>query len=805
MYKSFKRFLAVVLLGLTLVLTPQTPAQASLKWASTCNLHTGFSYTVSATLSGNGLIYVALADAGGSSEANMQSRAQIIIHVVDPNSPNCKILATYRDSQSYSAISVQITPAIARTDSLGNVYVGKIAKGGFRTVFIPATAPVNNPLLGLKATTISGLPAGGNDYVTHGGMAVTDKYILMTASKYVAGQKLYSKYAVLPIASVQSGVSTSASWADFSSMPAFGQQYSSNDSVEGLPDGSFYMSGSFELGSKFTAAHVFLDPVNKTLKGAVSKSPNTWDILPCDYDKLLMYPYGCYYPSARLGADSNLYTTYTAGEKETGAKFIYGMKYDTTQKKWIGINDTLYPERITAFNGKDANGTGIVADADGKAYFAGTNRFLQGLILANYENSKWINSGYNFTNVELSKPALLFSPYGSGSRLSVFVVLWKPNGADIVWTTNTGNFNITLNTCTPTVVLEDGAATINKTKASGIIYVSSDCTAAYYIAKVSSSATPPTAALTASDYQKFDIDNPTISVSGLAANAKSYVHVKMFDASKNTVSDWESVKISTDTEALVGATATLTSPYNIQKYNDRLAMGGSSYADSAYVRDTVGRFTVTGVSDPSGLDSYKINESTTSFSPSMIGSNQSVILTKSSIRANKVGVTVALTDGAGNVETRLIESLTFDNTPPVIVTNPGIAFTPGASSYDSTVTLSGGTITDNLYPGDAGAHQYWGVWVANAVCTAASTGCLADTNTTLNWAAVKTPSPYNSFAWNLHNGLNTTPITTGSEFYRTYIKFLDGAGNPTATSIYFDTTVTSVENTLFVPLIRVQR
>jgi len=803
MYKTLIRLIAIASIGLSIMLTPHTSAHAKMSNATTCKLSSGFSYTVSATLSGNGLIYVALADAGGTAESNLRNKAQLIVHVVDPNTPNCKILATYRDSESYTSLSALVTPPIARTDASGNVYIGKINGSGFRVLYIPGSTTASAPFLGMKTTSVNGLSSN----VTHGGMAVTEKHILMAAATFVAGAKLYTKYAVLPISTVQRGGSASANWVPFSSMPAYGPAYSANDSLEGLPDGRFYLAGSFEHTSpKFTGGHIFLNPNSMEITGAVSKKVGNVDLLPCDRTSLLTIPYGCFYPSARLGADKNLYMTYGTGEAGTGTRMIYGMKYDTSLKKWMGLNGPLYPERISAFNGKDVSGTGIAADANGKAYIAGTNGLHQSLILANYTGSKWDDSGYNVTNTEYSKPAVLFSPFESGVRLSVFVVTFKTNGADIIWTTHTGDFSVALNTCTPTVVIENGATIINKQAASGIIYVDAKCTAAYYASKVSSSATPPTAALTAGDYKSFSLENPAFSVTGLAANAASFVHVRMFDATKKAVSNWKTVKIRTDIVPTVGATTTLVSPYTTSRYDDTLAMGGSSFTQSGYVRSMVGRFAVTAVTDPSGLDSYKINNRTTSFDTSMLSIGQSVILSQSSdaLKPNNVGITVELTDGAGNTEKRELDGLIFDTTPPTIgLTPPTPAFVAGAGSYNGVVTLTGGSVTDNLYPGDAGSHQYWGVWVANAVCSGAG-ACPVDTDPSLHWAAISTPT-YTTFNWNLHDGLNSAITTSGNEYYKTYIKFLDGAGNPSASSISYETTVAATAHSLYVPLIRVQR
>jgi hypothetical protein len=429
------------------------------------------------------------------------------------------------------------------------------------------------------------------------------------------------------------------------------------------------------------------------------------------------------------------------------------------------------------------------------------------LILAYRDGGKWVDGGYNVTYTEYNKPAILFAPYESGVRMNVFVVTFKPNGTDIIWTTHSGDFDVALNTCSQTVVLENGATAINKLSASGIIYVGADCTAAYYTAKVTASATPPTAALVNADYKVFTAANPTLNVTGLAANAMNYVHVKMFDRSKKPVSGWRTVKLRTDTASTVGATLSLLSPYNVPRYSDELSMGGSSYADTAYVRTMLGRFAVTGVTDPSKLEQYEIGGRVTEFNEGMIDVYQSQLLTNGTgTYAGKVGVTVNLTDGAGNVDPVELYTLTYDATPPVIATPPTPTFTVAAGSYDGTVDIAGGSVTDETYVGPAGA-KHWGVWVANAVCTAPGS-CPAVSDSALRWAPLKTAAATTSstsFSWNLRDGLAPTAVTTGNEYYKTYIKFLDGAGNPTSSEISFETTVASTAHSLFVPFARPQR
>jgi hypothetical protein len=97
-------------------------------------------------------------------------------------------------------------------------------------------------------------------------------------------------------------------------------------------------------------------------------------------------------------------------------------------------------------------------------------------------------------------------------------------------------------------------------------------------------------------------------------------------------------------------------------------------------------------------------------------------------------------------------------------------------------------VDDNLFgkrENLAAGAQFWGVWIAN------STTDVAADSTTLIWYPVRVPSPGSTFSvqWDLFSGLGfTSDLRKKSGTYYVYVRFLDGAGNPSQLAL--KTTVT---------------
>jgi hypothetical protein len=285
-------------------------------------------------------------------------------------------------------------------------------------------------------------------------------------------------------------------------------------------------------------------------------------------------------------------------------------------------------------------------------------------------------------------------------------------------------------------------------------------------------------------------------VSGLVAG-NNYVHVRLYDAN-NPLEAWVTNQVTVDTDSTVGATVALSNGNRTPSYKDQWSMRGSSYSAPGYTRSPMGALTITGVTDTSGLTSYKINDQPdVLFNSDKI--NQPIPVDFNSITST-VGISLTLTDGATNSEVRGIRPFTYDVTPPTVSSAPTASFTAASGIFSGTIGLTGGTITDDIYA--ASGRQYWGVWVANAKCVGDVVGgCPADTASQLRWGAVPVSDP-TSIPWNLLHGVNQVP---SSGLYRTYIRVLDGAGNASTTAVTVDTNVTMTTNKIFMPLTFSQR
>lgn len=784
----------VVVVLATSMLVPPKVAEAGIGViTTTCRVYDRSAYTVSAANHPNGLIYVAMSDSDSSAVDNLRNKARIVIRAIDPaavkNGGDCSG-KQYFDTYTYTTYSVLVTPTIIRSDAVGNLYIGKINQGGFRILYIPATATKANPFAGMTQTMVTGV--SGGPFVSMGGMAVTNNHVLVGAATFESGKKFFGFYRVLTTTQVARGGSISGGWNSLSNFPLYGTQNSALDSFAGLSNGKFFIGGSFEYSTpKFIALGGILDPTSNTLTG-VSGSAGRLDPLPCTKASIGMVPYGCFYPSGQMGEDGMLYVSYGVGQAVANIRHNFIMRYNLTANRWENLNGVPnISTRIPLFSGTDASGLGKYIDGSGNIYAAGTNGVRGPLKLAAYESGNWIDKGFNVPITEFGKPAVLVSRFGSESRLSVFYV--SVFDGDIYWTTYSGTFTGSATSCSERVRFENGLGAVGGTLATGTVTVSTSCLATQYVVRVTNSATKPTSNPTSGEFKRYNRTNPVVSATGLTANATNYIHLRLYDVGNRPTSNWVTTKMVSDTSSTIGATTTLTGQYSTPYYLDTSSANGSSYADDAYTRSLIGKFTITQVTDLSGLASFQAtgsNERT--YTSALLNQEQTVFL-QTTGNPDEVGTTIRLIDRAGNVEDRAL-TLIYDTEPPVATGATISETSTDNTSFVRTFSVSG-TITDNKYP----SPGYWGVWVA----IEKDTGSAPDaSNPDLKWGAV--PVTSGSFEVNLLNG-SSSLLSSGD--YHVYVRFLDGAGNAsvadTNTTVTVDAAIDSYQT--FVPYITLQR
>lgn len=763
---------------------------------STCRIYDRSGYTVTAANHPNGLIYIAISDSDSGATDNLRNKARIVIRAIDPTNVksggDCASVQ-YFDTYTYTTYSVLVTPTIIRSDAAGNLYIGKINQGGFRLLYIPATATKSAPFAGMKQSMITGV--GGGPFVSMGGMAVTNNHVLIGAATFESGKKFFGYYRTLKTTDAARGGNFSGGWNIISNFPLYGTQNSALESFAGLTNGKFFIGGSFEYTNpKFIALGGILDPTTNTITG-VTGSSGKLDPLPCSNSTIGMIPYGCFYPSGQMGEDGKLYVSYGVGQAVSNIRHNFIVRYILSANRWENLNGVPNnASLITPFSGTDASGVGKYIDGGGNIYAAGTNGVKGPVMLAAYENGTWTDKGFNIPITEFGKPAVLVSRFGSESRLSVFYV--SVFDGDIYWTTYKGTFIGSANSCSERIRFENGAAAVNATSATGTITVGTTCLATKYVARVSNSAKKPTTNPSSSEYKAYRKANPAITVTGLRNNATNYIHIRLYDAANRPASDWVTTKMVSDTSRTIGVTGKLTSQNSSPYYLDSSSSGGSSYNADTYTRSMIGKFTITRVNDLSGLASFQptgSNERT--FTNSMINQEQTVFLQTTS-NPNQVGTTIRFTDRAGNVEDRTL-TLIYDTTAPVASAASITAVAPADDTVFVREFTVGGTVSDDQYP----SPGYWGVWVAIEKDTGAAPDA---TNSDLKWGAI--PVTAGSFEVNL---LNASSELLSSGDYHVYVRFLDGAGNASAEADALSVTVTvgaGADTTkIFVPYVTLQR
>ena len=224
--------------------------------------------------------------------------------------------------------------------------------------------------------------------------------------------------------------------------------------------------------------------------------------------------------------------------------------------------------------------------------------------------------------------------------------------------------------------------------------------------------------------------------------------------------------------------------------------GGSSVSngDPNYTRESMFYLGINGQNDCSGLNSFNISGSTAGPITGNSYSHAEALPGSSTPGPRDVNVEVKDTLGNTLMSKRTI---IYDpaNDPTKTITNTGLPVlgTGGSVTADSansvirSLSFAGITVTDNLYgkqvnlPLLSAGKQFWGVWMANST---SSTATANDSN--LNWYPVQVATPDSSFTvkWDLFSGLGYTAdlLNKPSDHY-IFVRFLDGAGNPSANFI----------------------
>lgn len=275
-----------------------------------------------------------------------------------------------------------------------------------------------------------------------------------------------------------------------------------------------------------------------------------------------------------------------------------------------------------------------------------------------------------------------------------------------------------------------------------------------------------------------------------------YTQVRNANASGSA----QSAKMRID--GTVDAQVSSSNPYSKRKapdfsgdsLADFVSNGGASDGDSAYTRAPVFYLELQNQADCSGLKDVATGQSSTNLAsayPITDGKFANIVPFPQLPDEGPTNVVVRVSDVAGNIRD-YTQEFTYDTTPPTLSSSGPDILSLGTTTSSLLVNLEfeGVQVSDNLYP-DPG---FWGIWVAN------SRTPVADplSNPDLLWVPVHTPgvevvggsASFISENWSLGAGLPESQVTPGT--YYVYVRFLDGAGNPSAAYLSAETTLNAI-------------
>jgi hypothetical protein len=301
-----------------------------------------------------------------------------------------------------------------------------------------------------------------------------------------------------------------------------------------------------------------------------------------------------------------------------------------------------------------------------------------------------------------------------------------------------------------------------------------------------------------------------IPVPDAIRNTTSCQPVRLYTQLRNTSSNTaepEARSVQVNLDGIVEASAYLENPFTrgasqIQANAALAAVQGAPGGAPNYTRVPLTWVNVVADTDCSGITSAGIGASADKIEQTLLIEGDSyqglvVLPNLANLKPGPVPFVVRVTDGAGNARVFDLEVI-LDETKPVL--NGGTISASGDLDGDllQDLTFDNINVSDTQYPGG-----FWGVWIANAVEQVADP--LNDPS--LRWTVLKAPVERSNGdflidGWSLATGLTPEQLLAGEDYF-IYVRFLDGAGNPTDSFITVPVPVSSVDRPdVHAPLIR---
>lgn len=212
---------------------------------------------------------------------------------------------------------------------------------------------------------------------------------------------------------------------------------------------------------------------------------------------------------------------------------------------------------------------------------------------------------------------------------------------------------------------------------------------------------------------------------------------------------------------------------------------GASDGDPAYTRLPIVFIGIDGAEECSGIKEFSFGRSATSQGRSYAVTDNRFanVLANPFQGPGSNQIVVRVRDKVDNVRDSLF-TVIYDPVKPTLI-GGNLTVTPANPNATALInlTLTNVSVADDLYPGG-----FWGVWVANSREPVADLGSSA-----LIWTPLKVAQSGGAFivpGWDVRRGL--APQSVGAGDYYVYLRFLDGAGNPSDDSLEAQITLTRI-------------
>lgn len=293
---------------------------------------------------------------------------------------------------------------------------------------------------------------------------------------------------------------------------------------------------------------------------------------------------------------------------------------------------------------------------------------------------------------------------------------------------------------------------------------------------------PTDASSDSSGWQTFS--NP-MSIS-LPANATSCIPLTLYAQVRNSTTTDTSISSATVTyDAAVQASASVANPHSTRQLATYTQ--GAQSGDSAFTRESYINVSIADANDCSGLKSFSIGSKQETWPKGVASTARTVLVDPSQI--GQQSIPISITDVLGNSASY---TLTYYYDPR----SPNDSKNAGAPQYSAgKLTLDGGNtliqhltfsdtdVADPIFQ-EATGRPFWGIW-ATVSKTRYTEDEINDQSSTLQWAAIPIPQAGANFNADLSlaTGQNTSDLSGYAGKYYVYIKFLDGAGNPSTKTL----------------------